>query len=157
MELVRTARLFFQDGKSDKVYEVDLCDLGASRGDAHYLVNFRYGRRGASLREGTKTRTPVNWAEAQKLFDSVVVSKTNKGYQMAESEGFSGKSAPAIPLRESSQDPRAQIILDRLRDACHNRLAPGAVKRTVWRAGELRLPDAASLIEQLAGQNDNLL
>ncbi|MEJ2691949.1 MAG: hypothetical protein P8166_02560 [Candidatus Thiodiazotropha sp.] len=60
-------------------------------------------------------------------------------------------------MRESSQDPRAQIILDRLRDACQNQLAPGAVKRTVWRAGELRLPDAASLIEQLAGQNDNLL
>src|SRR5262245_40558346 len=79
MKLVRKIRLIFKEGKSDKVYEVDLVEqLGI--GDARYLVNFRYGRRGTELREGTKTPSPVPLAEAESLYRSVVVSKTNKGY-----------------------------------------------------------------------------
>lgn len=49
MELIRRTTLVYQAGSSEKVYEVDLCRTGQDR----YLVNFRYGRRGATLNEGS--------------------------------------------------------------------------------------------------------
>ncbi len=79
MKLVKKIRLVFREGKSDKVYEVDLVELPV--GDAaRYLVNFRYGRRGSTLREGTKTVQPIALAEAERVYESIVVSKTNSGY-----------------------------------------------------------------------------
>jgi hypothetical protein len=159
MELIRSARLFFREGKSDKVYEVDLCDLGSRRGAARYVVNFRYGRRGASLREGTKTTLPVTLEEAHKLFDSVVVSKTNKGYRMAEGDNPPGESATELAASATGrlEDPRAQTILDRLLAARQNGVPSSGVKRAVWRAGELGLQRAAVVIGQLVGQDDALL
>jgi len=75
MKLIKQSH--FQDGTSDKVYEVDLCGVGNDT----YLVNFRYGRRGQQLREGTKTDLPVSREEAEKIFKKLVDSKTKKGYQ----------------------------------------------------------------------------
>jgi len=51
------------------------------------LVNFRYGRRGQQLREGTKTDLPVSLEAAQKIFEKLVSDKKKKGYQDA-SEPF---------------------------------------------------------------------
>jgi hypothetical protein len=160
MNRVRSARLFFREGKSDKVYEVDLCDLGSRSGEARYLVNFRYGRRGGTLREGTKTKVPVSLEAANKLFDSVVVSKTNKGYRLAEDENPLDSPPPAITLStvdSTDNHRRDQIILDRLAAAQQKGLTPGEVKRVVWRAGELALRPAAAPIGQLVGQDDDLL
>jgi hypothetical protein len=39
MKLIKQTRLVFVEGKSDKVYEVDLCEVGANQ----FVVNFRYG------------------------------------------------------------------------------------------------------------------
>src|SRR5262249_13321238 len=77
MKVIRSARLWMKEGNSDKLYEVDLVDLERADVDACYLVNFRFGRRGTSLRDGTKTPSPVTRPNAEKLFDSVVVSKIN--------------------------------------------------------------------------------
>ena len=85
MQVVRSVRLWMKEGRSDKLYEVDLVDLERDV-DARYLVNFRYGRRGASLRDGTKTSSPVSRANAEKLFDSVVVSKINDGYRRVDGD-----------------------------------------------------------------------
>ncbi|MEM9822856.1 MAG: WGR domain-containing protein [Bacteroidota bacterium] len=79
MKLIQQSKLYFQDEKSDKIYEVDLCQVGSNA----YLVNFRYGRRGTVLRTGTKTDLPVGLAAAQALFDKLVSSKTKKGYKLA--------------------------------------------------------------------------
>lgn len=65
MKLIKQKTLYFSEGKSDKVYEVDLYE---SEQDL-YVVNFRYGRRGSNLREGTKTVFPVDYAEAEQIFD----------------------------------------------------------------------------------------
>src|SRR4028118_1960285 len=78
MHLVRQTKLYFREGNSDKVYEVDLCEI-----DNQFLVNFRYGRRGANLQEGTKTTNPVDRAEAEKIFQKLVDEKTRKGYREA--------------------------------------------------------------------------
>lgn len=77
MKLIQQVKLHFQDATSDKVYEIDLCEVDEST----YLVNFRYGRRGQQLREGTKTDLPVSLATAQKVFEKLIADKKKKGYQ----------------------------------------------------------------------------
>jgi hypothetical protein len=66
LKLIKNTTLYFKDEKSDKVYEVDLLDYGSDL----FLVNFRYGRRESELREGTKTVFPVDFIEAEKIYDS---------------------------------------------------------------------------------------
>ncbi|WP_261401965.1 hypothetical protein [Chenggangzhangella methanolivorans] len=85
MKLVRSARLWFKEGTSDKLYEVDLIENDALQSDQRFIVNFRYGRRGATLRDGSKTPQPVAAAAAEKIFDSIVVSKVNDGYRRTTS------------------------------------------------------------------------
>ena len=68
--------LYFKQGRSDKVYTVSLEEVENGR----FVVNFAYGRRGATLRTGTKTKTPVNYASAKKTYTKLVKSKTSKGY-----------------------------------------------------------------------------
>ncbi|WP_299675283.1 WGR domain-containing protein [uncultured Tenacibaculum sp.] len=75
MKLIKQKTLYFSEGKSDKVYEVDLCES-----QELFVVNFRYGRRGANLREGTKTVFPVSLEEAESIFSKLVESKEKKGY-----------------------------------------------------------------------------
>jgi hypothetical protein len=45
MKLVKQSSLEYREGSSDKVYEVDLCELEPGS----FTVNFRYGRRGTAL------------------------------------------------------------------------------------------------------------
>lgn len=84
MKLIKQVKLSFTQGASDKVYEVDLCEQLGNEVN-RYWVNFRYGRRGSTLREGTKTPAPVDLTNAEAIFTSVVVAKTNKGYVEAGS------------------------------------------------------------------------
>jgi predicted DNA-binding WGR domain protein len=77
LRLIRQAILAYQQGNSDKVYEVDLCEVGPDQ----FVVNFRYGRRGATLRDGTKTATAVSEAAAVSIFEELVASKEAKGYR----------------------------------------------------------------------------
>jgi len=79
MKLTKQEKLFFQDAKSDKVYEVDLCEVDTDQ----YLVNFRYGKRGGNLKDGTKTKSPVSLEKAEAIFDKLVLDKTKKGYSSA--------------------------------------------------------------------------
>ena len=71
MRLVKQSILYFKEGNSDKVYEIDLCDVGNDK----YVVNFRYGRRYAKLKEGSKTPVPVPLADAEKIFNEVEAEK----------------------------------------------------------------------------------
>lgn len=69
--------LYFQQGSSDKVYSAS---LEAVEND-QFVVNFAYGRRGATLKTGTKTKKPVDYTAAKKAYDKLVHSKTSKGYK----------------------------------------------------------------------------
>lgn len=165
MQLIRKARLYFEEGKSDKVYEVDLCDLGSRLGEKRYVVNFRYGRRGRGLREGTKTDSPVALDEANEIFDSVVVSKTNKGYEesgdSSETSVAESSVAGITPVEGESaeivQEKRERIILDRLLAAQQKAISSNEIKRAVWRSGELRLRKSAAQIVSLIGTDDEVL
>jgi len=105
MKLVRKVRLVFREGKSDKVYEVDLVELPGPQAE-RFLVNFRYGRRGSALRDGTKTTRAVTLAEAEDVYQSVVVSKTNSGYWDEAGEA-PVRAAPA-PTATTAGNPAAR-------------------------------------------------
>ena len=67
--------LFFRQERSDKVYKANLEEK-----EGEYVVNFAYGRRGATLKTGTKTQAPVAYEKAKIIYDKLVLSKTSKGY-----------------------------------------------------------------------------
>lgn len=153
MKLVRKARLHFKDAKSDKVYEVDLCEVGADR----YVVNFRYGKRGANLREGTKTATPVDREEADRVFDSIVVSKINKGYRESDGQYNAAPTPAATPSGEDTAETRERII-DSVLQRLHSTTPKDKhLARLVWRAGLLRLSEAAPVIGEFAGRGTEML
>ena len=77
MRIVDSARLWFAEGNSDKVYEVDLVEVATDQ----YVVNFRYGRRGTALRDGTKTANPVSLSKARAVFETLVQEKRDGGYR----------------------------------------------------------------------------
>lgn len=141
MQQVRKARLYFREGESDKVYEVDLLRFSKGR----YVVNFRYGRRGGRLQEGTKTLTPVDRQKAEAIFDSVVVSKKNKGYMDRDDPSI---ETPSWDTAASGLSIEAAVI-KRFQNALHGN-SPRTLRRAVWRIGELGItaavPDLAGLI-----------
>jgi len=73
----KSTSLYFKEGSSDKEYHIQLVDLERGR----YIVNFQYGRRGSSLKDGTKTEAPVSLFEAENIFASLKREKMRKGYE----------------------------------------------------------------------------
>ena len=67
--------LYYREGSSDKVYQCAIEQAGE-----RFVVNFAYGRRGATLNTGTKTNVPVDYEDAKRIFDKLVKEKTAKGY-----------------------------------------------------------------------------
>ena len=157
MKLVRQSRLEFREGTSDKVYEVDLCEAG----EGEFLVNFRYGRRGSTLKDGTKTVYPVTRSQAESVFEKLVTEKTKKGYHVAGEEGLPtpAPSSEPTPAPESN-DPRRLIIRLRLATAARDRAAvpkTWKLSRILWRAGLWKMSETADDIATLAPQlNDEM-
>jgi hypothetical protein len=148
VKVVRTLRLWFREGASDTVYEVDLVDTEAQAPDARFLVNIRYGHRGQVLREGTKTQEPVSRATAEKIFDSVIVSKVNEGYR--RTDGAEPHAPSPSPVADGLPGGRERTLLLQL-EACLRAPWPEkAQARLFWRAGEVRLRAATPLLLQLA-------
>jgi predicted DNA-binding WGR domain protein len=142
MKLAKRTTLYCQEGSSDKVYEVDLCEISKGK----YVVNFRYGRRGTTLKEGVKTTTPVDLTQAQQIFNKLVAEKTRKGYR---------EETTATPVTEPTKTPpvidpnaRKQAILQRLEN---NQPSTWKLERAIWRAGELRIKEATPLLLKLIG------
>jgi len=71
--------LYFQEGASDKIYQAHMLEA-----DDGFVVNFAYGRRGGTLKPGTKTKSPVARDKGLKIFDKLVKSKIAKGYTVEE-------------------------------------------------------------------------
>lgn len=80
MTQVKSITLYCTEGSSDKEYQASI-----EEAEGGFLVNFAYGRRGSALKTGTKTNAPVTIEKAEKVYDSLVKSKTAKGYTEAES------------------------------------------------------------------------
>lgn len=177
MKLIKQTKLVFAEGRSEKVYEIDLCEVGTNQ----FVVNFRYGKRGAALKDGSKTVAPVKRDEADRVFEKLVKDKVDSGYvpegqapaPRAVDQSFTPirASAPPPPAPGTvpvSQDARAQRVLDRLAKAegatgsggaawfrsGASRAAQGKpwpIERAIWRAGELRLREAEPLLLRWIG------
>ncbi|WP_207514798.1 hypothetical protein [Longitalea luteola] len=166
MRLVKQSILYFKEGNSDKVYEIDLCDVGNDK----YVVNFRYGRRYSKLKEGSKTPVPVALAEAERLFHEVENEKLSKGYTASESGVSSAPQTTAFKLTTEttiganfmSMPPgRSRGILQRLSNAVQGNTTsyrtPWKLSRIIWKAGEYRIAEAAQYITRLYNTNDDLV
>jgi bifunctional non-homologous end joining protein LigD len=72
--------LYYREGGSDKVYQAWV----TPKGDGLYIVEFAYGRRGSTLRTGTKTKQPVTHDKAHQVLWKLVRQKMDKGYTPGE-------------------------------------------------------------------------
>jgi bifunctional non-homologous end joining protein LigD len=66
-EATERVALYYREGSSDKVYQAAIEPAGNQ-----FVVNFAYGRRGATLTTGTKTSLPVDYAAAKKIYAKLV-------------------------------------------------------------------------------------
>src|ERR1039457_1479025 len=71
--------LWYCEGASDKIYQAEIVPVSEG-----FQVNFAYGRRGSTMNTGTKTSTPVPYAQAKKVFDTLVKAKLAKGHRSEE-------------------------------------------------------------------------
>jgi predicted DNA-binding WGR domain protein len=146
MKLLNKTRLHFSSENSDKIYEVDLVEVSERKNQ--YLVNFRYGRRGQTLREGTKTPTAVTKTEAQKLFDSVVIAKLNKGYVDVGQAVSSASQKTAMPSSQAmypemkDSESHVRALMDQLSQTKSSKKRA----RLAWRLGELGRPEAITTL-----------
>lgn len=141
MKLIRQTVLVYREGSSDKIYEVDLCEVGFES----YVVNFRYGRRGARLKEGVKTVSPVGRLVADKVFQDLIHSKTRKGYREVSARA---EEEPVKRVVSGSTDraAQAQAVINRLSNHAAGKKYNWPLERVIWRAGELKLREAAPLL-----------
>ena len=77
MELIQTTSLHYSDHKSDKVYYAELCKLPKNN---FWNIKYYYGRRGNALKSGIKNEKPLPFLKAKQVYDKLITSKQNKGY-----------------------------------------------------------------------------
>jgi bifunctional non-homologous end joining protein LigD len=93
--------LYYKDSGSDKVYQASIDP--ASNG--LFLVNFAFGRRGATLQTGLKTASPVDFAAAKKIYDKLLSEKKAKGYQV----GADGSPTSHVQTTTATQVPTGNL------------------------------------------------
>ena len=166
MKLIRRVSLGLREGSSDKVYIVDLCEVSKGK----FVVNFQFGRRGAPLKDGTKTEAPVSEATARSVFAKLVDEKKRKGYSESAEAAAAARTlggpaptetaAAAAPVRGASSAAArpttpAESILARLQGGGGRKPWPPA--RVAWRAGEHRLREAVPHLLRMIGSGDAVL
>jgi len=76
MAIIKSSKLYFREGESDKVYHAFI-----ESAPGGFVVNFEFGRTGTKLQTGTKTTSPVDENQATSIFDKLIKEKTTKGYK----------------------------------------------------------------------------
>ena len=147
MKIEQQKVLFFTEGNSDKVYEVDLCSSGMDL----FVVNFRYGRRGCSLREGTKTVFPVSLEEADKIFEALVASKIAKGYYEDGQEVVKGEVV-VEPLINA--DKKATILKYLKAADAGTYTRDWKVSRIIWKAADLHITASSEYLPYFLNSED---
>ena len=93
-----------------------------------FRSNFRYGRRGTVLKDGSRTVLPVGLAEARSLYQKEVASKLEKGYEVLTGVVPGGGAAARVETPAPATPPpplqvvppptmalaRQQALMDRL-------------------------------------------
>lgn len=147
MKLIKQKTLYFNEGNSDKVYEVDICEVS----DELFVVNFRYGRRNSVLKEGTKTIFPVKIEEAEITFEKLVLSKTKKGYQ----ENFQQEKLEPNLSELSENTIREETILKYLKEGTKGTYYRNwKLSKIIKRAGTLSIKEATNDITWYLNSKD---
>jgi bifunctional non-homologous end joining protein LigD len=89
--IVKSVKLFFQEGTSDKVYHATIVETAPGK----YTVAVEWGRRGSRLNTGNKA-VGVSLEAAEKKFAQLIREKTNKGYQEMTDEVKPAAVAPPV-------------------------------------------------------------
>jgi hypothetical protein len=110
-EVVERAKLFYREGRSDKVYQIELI----AEGEGLFHVVGYNGRRGARLVAQPKTQFPVPYATARRIFDNLEQAKLNHRktpYRVEGRETFNERRTtsnapdrPERPAPESEAQP----------------------------------------------------
>jgi bifunctional non-homologous end joining protein LigD len=85
------ADLYFQQGSSDKVYQLKLENV-----QDRWSVQAQWGRRGSALQSDVKV-SGTGYEEAKRVYDRILREKTGKGYQIAHASA-NGNEAIAVGL-----------------------------------------------------------
>ncbi|HEY8899700.1 MAG TPA: WGR domain-containing protein [Chthoniobacterales bacterium] len=102
--------LYYREGASDKVYQIALEERSTG-----WVVNFAYGRRGATLSTGSKTQYPVSYEQALKIHDRLVREKLAKGYTPgADATSYSGGSQEFTGVLPQLLNPVEEVELPQL-------------------------------------------
>lgn len=117
-EVLETVSLYFKSGSSDKEYHARIAQSGGG-----YVVNVEYGRRGSSLSTGTKTKSPVAYAAALRVFQKLVSDKTSKGYT---------RGADGTPYRHSDTAKQVSGLLPQLLNVIDKGEADRFVADPAW-------------------------
>lgn len=149
MKLIRQTKLHFREGNSDKIYEVDLCEVGEQ-----FLVNFRYGKRGTELKEGSKTTNPVSRQEADKIFQKLIDEKTRKGYHVVGLQDEATAKPKVVISSDVDEEARKNSLLASLQNP--KAKSNPRIERIIWRAGELKIKEAAYFLPNLIGTGKDL-
>ncbi|NVB81317.1 MAG: hypothetical protein HOV81_23170 [Kofleriaceae bacterium] len=146
MRVIDQARLWFREGTSDKVYEVDLVEVATGQ----CVVNFRFGRRGGPLKDGTKTSLPVPLDKARGIFGKLVDEKLAGGYQHAAAAAAPRPAATPAPVPAASAPPAGEAarLVGYLRQGSRSSEPIG---RVVWRVTDLDLREAEPALLELLG------
>ena len=106
MGIIESANLFYREGNSDKVYNLQLILIEE---DNRYRVDFQYGRRGSSLNVGSKIEG-ASIIDARKVYNKVYGEKIGKGYQIAsQTQAVASASSSNIPESQTGQ-PKKKLI-----------------------------------------------
>jgi len=80
----------FQDARSNKDYITSL-----ERAGELWIANYAFGAHGATLKPGTKmAKGPGTYAQAKKVYDSMVRERLAKGYSPQDGEGAAYVAGP---------------------------------------------------------------
>jgi hypothetical protein len=102
-EVVERVKLFHREGRSDKVYEIELI----AEDDGRFHVVGYNGRRGAQLVPQPKTQFPVPYVTARRIFDNLEQAKLNHRktpYRLAGRETFNQPS-PTVNRDDQPSQP----------------------------------------------------
>jgi len=152
VRVIEQARLWFREGTSDKVYEVDLVEIVAGQ----YVVNFRFGRRGTPLKDGTKTPLPVDAARARSIYQKLIDEKLAGGYQHGTPGSANAAPPPAAaappgggsPYRTAPPSGPGHALIAALRQGARSDVPLGPV---LWRVADLDLKEAEPVLLELLG------
>jgi predicted DNA-binding WGR domain protein len=162
MKSVQKISLWMSEGTSDKIYEVELFETGNGK----FVVNFRYGRRGTALRDGTKTPLPTERAAADVIYYKLVASKTKEGYAEvgAPAAAAATKAVDDEIIPTSDKQTLEEYVFARLKNSLHptfkepekGEKGKWSFSRIVWRIGELRIREAVPTLISVLTKGDKL-